>query len=291
MMRVLPYFIVLFILNGCSSVPSLPDIVPQISLPTLNNPTPSPATGKDIEQANTFLKAGKRREAASAYFAAADHYQSPQRERLILQAAELASLFKDNNLAQRYLAPISSAVAFNALTPENKIRFRLVQGQLAINDRNYREALRIIPQRVTNLPSGLASKILSTRMNAAQGSGDKLSLVQELILQESQLHDDYRVSLNHNRIWGHIKQMPLDKINQGKSNINHIVLREWLSLGALARASRVTDEAEARYQQGLKGWVQRNPKHPGIAKTASLLKAKPTTIVTPYLGGTKAAKQ
>ncbi len=290
MNRILSYFVTLFILNGCASIasiPSIPDIVPQISLPTLNNP--APPAGKDIERANAFFKAGKRRDAASAYFSAADNYPSPQRERLILQAAELASLFKDNNLAQRYLSPISSAVAFNSLDSENKTRFRLVQGQLALNDKNYHEALRIIPQRVNNLPKGLASKILSTRMNAVQASGDKLSLVQELVLQESQLQDDYRIKLNHDRIWGHIKQMPMKQINEGKKSINHIVLREWLNLGALSRAPRVTVEQEARYKNGIENWIKKNPTHPGITKTIVLLRAKPTTIVTPYLGGVKPA--
>jgi len=88
--------------------------------------------GQDILQANAFLEAGQQREAANAYFNAAPNYPSPERERLMLQAAELASVFKDANLTQQYLAPIS----FRTLDIENQTRFRLVQAQLALNDRN-----------------------------------------------------------------------------------------------------------------------------------------------------------
>ncbi len=54
---------VLFIIGGCST---LSDIVPQ--LPKADNY--SLPVGQDIAQANALLAAGKKREAASAYFSA-----------------------------------------------------------------------------------------------------------------------------------------------------------------------------------------------------------------------------
>ena len=272
--------IAMLLLSGCTSVPN---IVPQIPLPVLNKPTAP--IGKDIEQANKFLAAGKQRDAASAYFEAAGHYPSPQRERLILQAAELAANFKDNNLAQRYLEPISSAARFNQMSKENQARFRLVQGQLAINDNNQREALRILPQRVSNLPSALGNKILKARMAAAQASKDKLALIQELVLQEPGLENGDEIDLNHKRIWNLIKQMPLHEVNQGVSQINHPILKQWLKLGSLARETRANESDEASFQKGIKQWMSLNPTHPGIVEAKKLLKQKPTAVVTPYRGG------
>ncbi len=265
---------------GCSTIP---DIVPQIPLPILNKP--SAPIGKDIEQANDFLAAGKQHDAASAYFAAANHYPSPQRERLILQAAELAANFKDNNLAQRYLDPISSSASFNKMSKENQARFRLVQGQLAINDGNQREALRIFPQRVSDLPPALGDKILKARMTAAQSSRDKLALIQELVLQEPRLQNRDAIDLNHKRIWNLIKQMPLQNIKDGASQINHPILKQWLTLGAMAREVRANETDESSYQRGIKGWIKLNPTHPGIVEAKKLLKEKPTAVVTPYRGG------
>jgi len=268
----------LLAVNACSS---LPDIVPQIPLPRADyHALPD---GKDIEVANQLLQAGKKREAASAYFAAAENYSSPERERLILQAAELAAVLKEPNLTERYLAPIN----YNVLNQENQARYRLIQGQLALNDRNYREALRLLPQRVTGLPNGLANKVLNTRKTAAKASGDRLLLIQELILQEPNLKNDYEVSLNHDRIWNHLQQMSLQRIEKGLQSTRHPIVTGWLELGTIAKTRGMTKEELSRK---LNRWQQKHPNHPGNRKVSSLLNSYSTATVTPYLGGIKPAK-
>ena len=267
----------LLMLNACTSFPNLGDIVPQIALPTLDNH--ALPKGQDIQLANALLAAGKRREAAAAYFDASRNYRSPQRERLILQASELAAISKDANLAQRYLSPLRYA----SLNKENQARFRFTQAQLALNDNNYRETLRILPQRVDGLPNELAHKILKARMRAAQSSGDRVSLVQELVLQEPTLENDYEVKLNHDRIWNHIQQIPRDKLNESRKHINHSILRSWLDLGYFARIAKGNNgEISASGRGNILGWQQRNQDHPGNGKIAALLKPRPTATVTPY---------
>ena len=271
---------VLFIIGGCST---LSDIVPQ--LPKADNY--SLPVGQDIAQANALLAAGKKREAASAYFSASGNYRPPERERLILQAAELAAIIKDTDLTQKYLAPIT----FSALNPENQARYRFTQAQLALNDDNYRETLRILPQRVNDLPHELGEKILNARMSAAKSSGDKLALVQELVLQEPNLKEDYQISLNHDRIWNHAKQIPAFQLNDAKNRINHPVLKNWLDLAQLARISKNGSAVQRESLRGdLANWLQRNPNHPGNAKAVSLLNAAPDTVVTPYVSDAKPAK-
>ncbi len=268
-----------FLLSGCSTVSN---IVPQ--LPSTGPAYSAPAVGQDIAQANAFLTAGKRREAAAAYFAASQNYLSPERERLILQAAELASLFNDPMLTQRYLAPLN----FNQLSPENQSRFRLTQAQLALNDRNFRETLRILPQRVNDVPEELGQKILKTRMSAAQGSGDKLALVQELVLQETTLKESYQVSLNHDRIWNHAQQIPAFQLEEAKNSISHPIVKNWLSLAQLSRISKngpVSKKQTLRSDLGR--WIQTNSSHPGMTKALGLLNAAPTTTVTPYTADIK----
>ena len=274
--------LILLSLVGCST---LSDIVPQLPLPRSDNY--SLPSGQDISQANAFLAAGNKREAANAYFAASRNYRSPERERLILQAAELAAIIKDPNLTQEYLAPIN----FSALNTENQARYRFTQAQLALNDNNYRETLRILPQRVNDLPQELGEKILTARMSAAQSSGDKLALVQELVLQEPNLKQDYQVSLNHDRIWSHAQQIPALQLNDAKNSINHPVLKNWLELAQLARISKNGSSSQKEALRGkLANWIQRNPNHPGKTKAISLLNAAPTTVVTPYVSNAKPIK-
>lgn len=265
------------LLSACGS---LPPIVPQRPAPQADNHA-LPA-GPDIQQANAFLASGDKREAASAYFAAANNYRSPYRERLILQAAELASIFKDTDLTHRYLEPIRNA---SSLSSENQARFRFVQAQLALNDMNYTEALRLLPQRVSDLPDGLGGKILNARMNAAQASGDKLSLVQELVLQESTLNLAVEKDLNNDRIWGQVHQLSLAKINEGRKKISHPIVRGWLDLAYIQKTNR--NNETALYSR-VKQWQSRHPNHPGNTK-ANNITFEPVATTTPYGGSSNAS--
>ena len=262
------------VLGGCAS---LPNIVPHLPSPRADNY--SLPAGQDIGQANALLTQGKKREAASAYFAASNNYRSPERERLILQAAELAAGLKDTPLTQRYLAPIN----YSGLNAENQTRFRFTQAQLALNDNNYRETLRLLPQRVNTLPVELGTKILNARMSAAQSSGDKLALVQELVLQEPSLKEKYQVDLNHDRIWNHAQQIPNYQLDEGIGRINHGELKNWLvlaKLGKLSKSDTVSKKVSLRSDTAT--WLQKNPNHPGKNKAIDLLNVAPSTTVTPY---------
>lgn len=271
-------------LGACTSIPTLPSMIPQINFPSANyNTIPK---GKDIQQANSFLNAGNKRGAASAYFNASKNYQSPERERLMLQASELAASFKDNQLAQRYLAPLNYA----SLNTENKSRYRFSQALFALNDRNYPETLRLLPQRVNGLPIGLAEKILKTRMVAAKSSQNKLALVQELVLQEPTLSKAHQVKLNNNRIWSHVLNMPQSELDKGRKTINHPVLKGWLELGYLVHTLEGNKAISSGFRTKLLTWQQNYPNHPGNEKAIQLINYKPITKVTPYLGGLKPAK-
>ena len=262
------------VLGGCAT---LPNIVPQLPSPRADNY--SLPAGQDIGEANAFLSQGKKREAASAYFAASDNYQSPERERLILQAAELAASLKDTPLTQRYLAPVN----YSSLNTENQARFRFTQAQLALNDNNYRETLRLLPQRVNTLPADLGSKILNARMSAAQSSGDKLALVQELVLQEPSLKEQYQIDLNHDRIWNHAQQIPNYQLDEGIGRINHSMLKNWLTLAKLGKLSKSdTASKKTSLRSDTATWLQQNPNHPGKSKAIELLNVVPSTTVTPY---------
>lgn len=277
-------FLLATMLGACSNTSTLSNIIPQMNLPRADfNKLPN---GKDIQQANTFLNAGKKREAASAYFAASKNYQSPERERLMLQAAELAATFRDAGLTQRYLSPIN----FSALTKENQTRFRFTQAQLALNDRNYHEALRILPQRVNGLPISLAKKILGTRMTAAQASGDKLALIQELTLQEPTLTQEHQIKLNDDRIWNHVLSMPLPELALAKNKVHHPTLKGWLDLGHLVKGFKGSGTVSPIFRVKLRDWQKNHRNHPGNVKAEQLFNYKSTTKVTPYLGGIKPSK-
>lgn len=275
---------VMLLLGGCANTSTIPNIVPQFGIAGVDNH--SLPKGKDIQLANALYKAGKKREAASAYFDASKHYRSPERERLILQAAELAATFNDIDLTQRYLNP----VRYSDLNAENQARYRFSQALLAKNDRNYSEVLRILPQRVNGLPMGLAQKILSTRMNAAKASNNKMALLQELVLNDATLTEEYQVKLNNDRIWNHVLLMDRQELDKNRKTLKNPILKGWLDLGYLVKGFKGSGSVSPVFRIKLKDWQKHYPNHPGNRQVEQLLKYKPKAKVKPQLGGIKPAK-
>jgi len=116
--------------------------------------------------------------------------------------------------------------------------------------------------------------------------------VQELVLQEPTLKEQYLVSLNHDRIWNHAQQIPAFQLEEAKNKIGHPIVKNWLTL---AQFSRISKNGPANKRQSLRGdlgkWIQNNTTHPGMTKALGLLNAVPTTTVTPYNAGTKPVLQ
>ncbi|HHC75081.1 MAG TPA: penicillin-binding protein activator, partial [Thiothrix sp.] len=139
------------------------------------NPTPAPqqpstasnTVAADIQRANVLLREGKQLDAANMYYQAALKAKSPQRERLILQASEVAAYVKDMSLARHYLKKLQK----RALTPENIARESYVKASIALLEDNPDYALKLLPQQRGKLPSALWSKINRVRQQALKQGG------------------------------------------------------------------------------------------------------------------------
>lgn len=115
-----------------------------------------------IQQANDLLRQGKKREAAQAYYNSAAQYPSPQKERIILQAAEIAASTGDSGLTNTYLAKIPAS----DLTGENRGRHAYVRALLALQNKNPSLALRTLPNNLDGLSPGLRQKVQHIRQRA-----------------------------------------------------------------------------------------------------------------------------
>ncbi len=233
-----------------------------------NNRLPS---GAEVLRANDLLNRGQHREAAKAYFNAAQIYSSSDRERLILQAAELAVMISDGALTQIYLSALG-----RHLNSQNLIRYRYIQGQLALLDTEYKEALRLLPKNMTGIPDALQQKIFNARMHAAQSSGDPIMQATELILQEFRLKQTHLVKLNHDKIWNQINRISETDLNKARNNVPHPTLRGWLDLNYLKRISS-TDSAQLN--RNISKWQLNFPRHPANDRASKMTRK---TTVTPY---------
>jgi outer membrane PBP1 activator LpoA protein len=265
--------ILALLLSACNSISSvaLPTAIPIPVPPAPRVDHSRLPTGVEVQRANALLNRGQRREAAKAYFNAAQKYRSPDKERLVLQAAELATLISDRELTQIYLSALGKQ-----LNTENLARYRYIQGQLALLDNVFTEALRLLPRGVKGLPIGLQQKILNARMRAAQSSGDGLIVATELVLQESRLRKKHQIKLNHDRIWSQLNQLSSKKLGAARNNAPHPIVRGWLDLNYLKRISASDSQ---QLNRNIKHWQRNFPRHPANARAAKMIRH---TSVVPY---------
>ncbi len=163
----------LLLLAGCSPTPTKTG---ETAAVTVQNDVA-------IQDANELLKQNKKREAAQAYFNAANGFASPQKERVILQAAELAASTGDDNLTNNYLAKIDA----NNLDGENKGRYAYVRALIALQNNNADAALQQLPDDTATLSPALREKVNHIRQRAiamggkAAKSGGKTTVQAALI--------------------------------------------------------------------------------------------------------------
>ena len=129
------------------------------------------SSSAEVRRANTLLRQGKKLEAADAYYKASRNQASPQRERLILQAAEIATYVKDKSLARHYFSKVKAA----GLSNENRARRSYVQALIAILDNNYQAALKILPSKQGSISTNLWNKIYRVRQQASAQTGGSSS--------------------------------------------------------------------------------------------------------------------
>ncbi len=115
-----------------------------------------------IVRANQLMRSGQKAAAADMYYRSAFSYPSPQRERIILQAAEISASLDDQGRTALYL----QTAARSPLTALNKVRYRYVKALLALQDKQNAQALRLLPADTAELPSGLRDKITLLRQHA-----------------------------------------------------------------------------------------------------------------------------
>lgn len=168
-------------LTGCSVAPEATVTPEPLITPKHNSTaaTPRPNPKKNavkpavkkvkptIKQANQLMKKGRRAQAADVYYRSAFSYPSPQRERIIMQAAEITASLGDKRLTQEYL----KLVPTRSLTPDNQVRYRYINALLALQEKNPNQALNLLPQQTNGLTKGLRDKVELVRRRAFKMGG------------------------------------------------------------------------------------------------------------------------
>ncbi len=242
------------------------------TLPTATNPPPAaepvvrlpPASTDKVKQANSLYQQGKKREAAYAYFAAGQDSASPERERLMLQAVEVAAMIQNESLMQQFFAGIKTS----RLDSNNRARYNYGKALLALIKKQPAIALDILPTDVSQLSSGLANKILLTRLRAADKTNNPFKIAEERVRQHSYLKKSKNQASNREQIWQNLNKVSKTEIVYERKNTKSRIFRGWLDLVYLSKLGGDT----TALNNNLTNWRKNFPNHP--AKSISYNIAK-----------------
>jgi hypothetical protein len=179
----------LAMLGGCASEGTPKNTVSTVAPPAYPNQTESsqattpiqprplpaivaPAPQANLRTANQLLQQGRKVEAAQAYYQVALTYASPQRERVLLQAAEITASLGNSALTNQYLGQTNSQY----ITGESLERLRYIKALLALQTNNPAGALNLLPDESTVRSSpALAEKVRHVRVKAMTLTGNNQS--------------------------------------------------------------------------------------------------------------------
>lgn len=247
--------------TGCDLVPvviNTPGSSPIPSADPIPAPVIVPSSTADIVAANKLYQQGRKRDAANAYFAASGNHPSPQRERLILQAAEIAAMLPDTPLMQRFLAAVNPS----RLTRENRARYDYTQALIAMANHQPKVALDILPTNGNGLSTGLANKIRITRLRAVENTGDHFLIAKERVNQDRYLKNANNQKNNRQHIWNHLSKVPKKNLAKLRSSERDRTLRGWLDLAYLRHLNGL--------HQNIAKWRRSFPSHPANSIAATL---------------------
>ncbi len=159
------------LLGGCSVTPEVentpaPVIQAQPQV-TPHNPGIAQGVKPTLQQANQLMKKGRKAQAADVYYRAAYNYPSPQRERIILQAAEITASLGNKRKTEEYLQKVQG----RPLKPDAQVRYRYVKSLIALHEKKPNQALNILPRRTDGLSKNLRDKVELVRQRAINMGG------------------------------------------------------------------------------------------------------------------------
>ncbi len=244
--KVTSFILMSGLLSACT-----PDIVKPTIIGNTNTVPAVPASAI-IADANKLFHVGKKREAAEGYFSAAASYPSPSRERLMLQAAEIAASLSNPELVEQYLNPVD----VRQLTPTNKARYDYTKGLSALLNKQPEYALDLFPKTFKHLTPEFRNKILLARMRAADATPDAYIGVREKAIQLP-----YQSQTQHTKqgqiIWNYLVSLNNKELQEKRRVEKNIDMRGWLDLATIDH--QINNGINVK--ESIAAWKRQFPNH------------------------------
>lgn len=198
--------------------------------------------------------------------------ESPERDRLFVDAAALLTEAGETAGARNLLAPIDPDV----LTTDDFIKYVLVYSQVARADDSYFLAQRILTnprleQQWSSLPLSSAKTLRERRADLYELLGEPINSVLERIELARLLGDEEEQQNNHDAIWRNllaVSEAELQALTTSTDGTvrDNAVLQGWIELAVLSLDNVVDLE---RQLATLENWRERHPNHPASLRLPS----------------------
>ena len=201
---------------------------------------------------------------------------SPERERLMLQAAELLIAREDYDWARNLLTGMDAG----ALEDDAYIKYVDLLSNVALQDGSYFLAQGILTNaRLERQWQSLDPQVeISLRQKRARVFallGETHNSVRERITLAALLTDPEEEADNHEEIWQTLMTMSQGELQQRSQNESDETLRGWYSLAALSKNNQTNLE---RQQAQVDAWRAQWPSHPANQNLPSDLQLLRTLI-------------
>lgn len=229
------------VLFGCADLPS-PDGQTLDTAPS------------QIRQAETLLKAGKNRQAATIFWTVAEKETSPRRETLQIRAVEAVLQPQTELQAQQYL----NAIDEQALTQDLLIRKRVATAELEMMRGQPRKALEAIPEKLIKLSQKHKPRMLEIRAQALRDGKQIKASIETRIALDALLKKPSRLDKNRQLIWQSLSELNVGAIRAWENSNTNPRLSAWLSLASIQKQPHETlHSLESQLQQ----WHFQHPRH------------------------------
>lgn len=193
---------------------------------------------KDTEEARLdrverHLRSGQHEQAARLLAEVAKTKPSPQRETLLLQAAEAVLHPQTRSLARTYLNSIDEA----GLPRNLFVRKRIAGAQMELLHQRAGRALDTLPADILDYSPKYKPRALVVRARALRAAGLREEMVKTLVMLNSWLTDDGQKQKNSHLVWETLMGSDPGEITAWANRNHDCDLDAWLSLAYIQKQS------------------------------------------------------
>ncbi len=199
-------------------------------------PTPKPSAQLTAEE----LARQELEETGKQYLNQAENARSPEREELLLWAADYFARAHNISLSQHTLGRIEQP---KYLSSELKSKLALVQAQILLVENNAFAALQLL----NNLPDSVLTEensilFYQRRADAYRQMGNYLAATRNLIWLAGKLEPSPERDSTHTEIWDLLQNIPLQSLMSLKQHAYSEETQGWLELAYLYKLHRENPE-------------------------------------------------